>query len=97
MSKTGGIKMLKIKQTYHGNGGREGYRYRVYKNDKKVGELKNLPTHVGWGSILSLDSKLYQVINEYDDNTKPYSTLETVWYELEEYEFQDYTVIEWKK
>lgn len=88
--------MLKIKQTYHGTGSAEGYRYRVYKNNRKIGDLKKLPRTMGYGSIVKINDQLYQVIKEYDCNKK-YSKLETVWYELIEFEFKDYTDLKWKE
>jgi hypothetical protein len=79
---------LKIRQSYHGTGGREGYRFKVYNaKGKKLGELKEVPVKCNVGHTLSIDgvhyivSKLYESPNPRDEKS------EVLFYELTKFGF----------
>lgn len=81
--------MLKIRQSYHGTGGKEGYRFKVYnEKGRKIGELKNLPVNCGRGDVVSINGELYIVTAEYDSDNPRHEKTEVIFYELEPYEFK---------
>ena len=81
--------MLKIRQSYHGTGGAQGYVWKVYDGKgKKLGQLKNLPVKCGRGDIVSLNGCLYEIVKEYDSDNPRHNKSEVVYYELEPYEFK---------
>lgn len=73
---------MKIKQSYHGDGGKEGYKYQLYQNNKKIGELENLPNEVHYGSTIEINDAVYFVDHIYDCEKSP-EKHEVVWYILE--------------
>lgn len=80
---------LLIRQSYHGTGGIEGYRFKVYNHKgRKLGELKDIPVKCGRGDIVSINNKLYLVSEEYS-STKPREyRSEVVYYELQRHTFE---------
>ena len=90
--------MLKIRQSYHGIGGAEGYVWKVYDTKgKKLGELERLSSYVEIGSTLRLDDDLYMVMNVYDSDNPRHEKSEVIYYELEPYTFYPDFEIEYKK
>lgn len=80
---------LKIKQSYHGTGGREGYIYEVFDNKgDKLGNIENLPTNCGRASIVSINDEFFRISKIYDSNVKSEIKDEVVYYELSKYEFK---------
>lgn len=81
--------MIKIRQSYHGTGGKEGYRYKVY-NDKgrKLGELKNVPVDCGIGDVVRINGELYEVVSVYDSDNPRHERNEVMFYKLEPFVFK---------
>jgi hypothetical protein len=77
--------VLKIKQSYHGNGGKEGYRFLLYNNDIELCSIKNVPVEVYYGATLEIGGSIYYVDKIYDCEKSPEED-EVIWYELEPYE-----------
>lgn len=86
--------MLKVKQSYHGTGGKEGYRFHLYKNNRKIGELINLPVNIHIDDIVEIDGKYYKLVHYYDCPKERSRKSEIVWYEFEPYEFFPKYVLE---
>lgn len=86
---------LKVRQSYHGNGGKEGYRYKLYNNKgKKLGELKDFPINYKVNSVVELFGEYY-IISHYYDSTNPRDERsEVIFYELVKYEFKPDFVLE---
>jgi hypothetical protein len=81
--------MLKIRQSYHGTGGKDGYKFKVYnEKGKKLGELNNLPSKCGNGDTVRINGELYIVTAEYDSDNPRHEKTEVIFYELEPYVFQ---------
>ncbi|WP_336124975.1 hypothetical protein [Niallia taxi] len=81
--------MLKIRQSYHGSGGRDGYKYRIYDDKgKKLGELKKLPVDCGYGDVVAINGELFIVTAEYDSDNPRHEKSEVVFYELEPYKLK---------
>ena len=81
--------MLKIRQSYHGNGGREGYKYKVYDNNgRKLGEISDLPISCGRGDVVKLNNDLYEIVSQYDSDNPRHEKSEVVFYDLEPFEFK---------
>jgi len=80
---------LKIRQSYHGNGGKEGYKYKVYdRKGKKVGELVDVPVRCHIGNTLSINGELYIISAIYDSPKPREERSEFIYYELNKYEFK---------
>lgn len=77
--------MLKIRQSYHGTGGREGYRFKVYKNNRKIGELKDFPVPSGTGDIVKIGEDLFIISASYSSENPRHEKTEVQFYELEPY------------
>lgn len=78
---------LKIRQSYHGNGGKEGYKYKVYDHKgKKVGELKDIPAKCLEGNILSINGIHYVVLSIYDSPNPREERSEVMYYKLKKFE-----------
>ncbi|GAA0347673.1 hypothetical protein GCM10008931_43710 [Oceanobacillus oncorhynchi subsp. oncorhynchi] len=76
---------LKIKQSYHATGDREGYRWDVYNQEHDyLGVIKNFPlAKCGYGDTVKLNGVVYTIIEEYDSDL-PYEEIdEVVYFELE--------------
>ncbi|WP_368900771.1 hypothetical protein [Oceanobacillus oncorhynchi] len=76
--------MLKIRQSCHGTGGREGYRWDVHNQEHDyLGEIKNFPLgKCGVGNIVKLNGVMYMITAEYDSDL-PYEEIdEVVYFEL---------------
>lgn len=91
---------LKVIQSYHGTGGKEGYKYEVEKLVKEtgnylfIGELKEFPL---FERIVELNGTAYEVVKEYDRNEPPTDEEnEVVVYELEKYTYPTFYKLEWK-
>ncbi|WP_352426970.1 hypothetical protein [Bacillus sp. FSL K6-2865] len=81
--------MIKIRKSYHGNGGKEGYRYRVYNDKgKKLGELQNLPSKIVGGDVVKIDGRLYIITAIYDSDNPRHEKTEVMFYDLEPYVFE---------
>lgn len=78
---------MKIKQSYHGTGSKEGYLYKWYKDNGEIMELVTLPTEVHTGSILAIEDNYYKVRKIYDCEISP-EELEVVWFELDRHVFK---------
>lgn len=80
---------LKIRQSYHGTGGIDGYRFKLYNEvGTKLGELECLPTNFSSGDTLYLSGELYIVVDKYDSTLKHEERSEVIYYELEPYKFE---------
>lgn len=91
---------LKVIQSYHGTGGKEGYKYEVEKlieeNGKYIfiGELKDFPMYE---EIVELNGIAYKVVNEYSREELPTDDEnEVIVYELEKYTYPTFHKLEWK-
>ncbi|MGM9986357.1 MAG: hypothetical protein ACI35O_03920 [Bacillaceae bacterium] len=81
--------MIKIRQSYHGTGGREGYKFKVYNDKgKKLGELNNFPVNCGVDDVVALEGELYIVTSEYSSDSPRHEKSEVYFYELEPYVFK---------
>lgn len=80
---------MKIRQSYHGTGGKEGYLYEVYDNKvNKLGYLDSIPIKANTGDIVRINKSYYKINKQYDCQLPESEDDEVVWYELEEYEFK---------
>jgi len=80
---------LKIRQSYHGNGGVEGYRWKVYDaKGKKLGELRDLSTRCEIGSVVLINKETYIITDIYDSLNPREKRSEVVYYELTRYEYK---------
>lgn len=91
---------LKVIQSYHGTGGKEGYKFQVEKRIKKsdkyvfIGELKDFPMYE---EIVELNGVAYEVVSEYDRRETPTDEEnEVIVYELEKYTYPTFHKLEWK-
>lgn len=91
---------LKVIQSYHGTGGKEGYRFKVEKFVDEVGEyvyigeLKDFPTHE---RIVELNEIPYEIVKEYDRDEFPTDEEnEVMVIELEKYTYPTFHKLEWK-
>ncbi|MEM5009301.1 hypothetical protein WKH57_01140 [Niallia taxi] len=83
------IIILKIRQSYHGTGGKEGYKFKVYnERGKKIGELKDFPVNCGYGDIVKVNGELYTKTAEYSSDNSRHEKTEVVFIELEPYELK---------
>lgn len=78
--------MLKIRQSYHGTGGREGYRYDVYDGeDKYLGQIEEYPVFWSHQEIVRINDKLYEAVESYDSDLPHEEVDEVVYHILKEY------------
>lgn len=91
---------LRVIQTYHGSGGKEGYKFEVEKFIEEtgefvlIGELIDFPTKE---KIVSLKGINYEIIREYDCNdTTEDKEIEKVIIELKRYVPPKYFELKWK-
>lgn len=78
--------IAKIRQSYHGTGGKEGYRFEVYdENDKKMGNLIDVPFTISNDDVVRINDELYQIVKVYDSPLKKDIRNEVVIYELNSY------------
>lgn len=87
---------MKIKQSYHGTGSKEGYLYQLYRTEKIIEEIKLLPCEVNTGSILEIENAHYRVKKVYECEISPEED-EVIWFILEPYAFQADFQLEIKK
>ena len=81
--------MLKIRQSYHGTGGKEGYIFKVYNDKgKKLGEIEKIPVECSIGDVVKLEEELYIITAEYESDNPRHEKTEVVYFELEPYEFK---------
>lgn len=84
---------LRIRQSYHGNGGKEGYRYKLYDNKgRKLGELQDVPVNCHVGNTLSINGDYYIISHIYDSPNPREKSSEVMYYELNSFE-PDYVLI----
>ncbi|MFJ8528525.1 hypothetical protein [Bacillus sp. NPDC094106] len=80
---------LKIRQSYHGAGGKDGYRYELYNNkEEKIGRLHKVPTSCRFGSTISINGIYYIISALYDSQNPNEENDEVIYYELKRYEFK---------
>lgn len=91
---------LKVIQSYHGTGGKEGYKYEVEKFIEEtgeytlIGELKDFPLN---DQIVYLNGIAYEIVQEYDRYELPTDEEnEVLVYELERYTYPTFHKLEWK-
>lgn len=91
---------LRVIQSYHGTGGKEGYKYEVEKLIEEtggyvpIGELKDFPMDE---EIVDLNGIAYEIVSEYDRNELPTDEEnEVIVYELERYIYPTFHKLEWK-
>lgn len=94
------IDKIRIVQTYHGNGSKEGYVYRVEKfmgvKDEYIyiGDIVNFPLN---DRVVSLDGIPYEIVREYDCNDTPEDEInEKVIIELKRKYSNEYYQLKWK-
>lgn len=92
----GAMHKMKIKQSYHGTGSKEGYLYQLYRTEKTIEEIELLPCEVNIGSILEIENEHYRVTKVYDCEISPEED-EVIWFELEPYAFQADFVLKMKR
>lgn len=81
--------MLKIRQSYHGTGGKDGYRFEVYDNvDCYLGDLKDFPIDVDYSDVVQIGEELYILLDSYDSDIPWENRFEVVYHLLEPYEFK---------
>jgi hypothetical protein len=79
---------LLIRQSYHGNGGKEGYKFKVYDvKGKKLGELKVLSVNCNVGNTISINGVFYIILKIYDSPKPREERSEVIYYELNKYVF----------
>lgn len=77
---------LIIRRSYHGIGGREGYRYRVLGVDmQSLGWIHDFPLNHE-GEVFKIGDKFYESMYEEDDNTPNGEKYEVSYVYLKEYE-----------
>lgn len=91
---------LKVIQSYHGTGGKEGYKYEVEKLIEEtgkyvfIGELKDFPMY---DEIVELNGIAYEITREYERDELPTDDEnEVLVYELEKYTYPTFPKLEWK-
>ncbi|HDR7922283.1 hypothetical protein [Bacillus paranthracis] len=78
---------LKIRQSYHGTGGIEGYRYELYNNNgEKIGRLHSVPIECNCDNTLSINGVCYIISSIYDSQDQNEEKEEVIYYELKRYE-----------
>lgn len=78
---------LKIRQSYHGTGGIDGYKYELYNNKgEKIGRLQNVPVECNYDSTLRINGVSYMVLSLYDSQDPKEEKDEVIYYELKRYE-----------
>lgn len=91
---------LRIIQTYHGTGGKEGYRFEVEKYIKETDKFVSIGTLVDFPTkerIVNLGGTDYEIFREYDCNVTPEDEEhEKMIIELRKLETPKYTKVEWK-
>lgn len=60
----------------------------MYKNNRQIGEIKDLPVKCGRGDVVNIDGELYIITREYDSDNHKHEKSEVVFYELENYVFK---------
>ncbi|UXU70169.1 hypothetical protein [Mammaliicoccus sciuri] len=92
---------LRVIQSYHGTGGKEGYKFQVEKFNGNireyvyVGELKDFPIDQ---RMVELDGVEYEIIDVYDRNELPKDEeQEVVVFVLAEYTYPTLHKLEWKQ
>lgn len=85
---------LKIRQSYHGSGSKEGYKFKVYdKKGKKLGTLLDLPSDCNVDDTVRVDGTLYIISKIHDSDNPREKRSEVIYFELTKYEFKpDYDV-----
>lgn len=79
--------MLKIKQSYHGKGSNNGYKWRVYDDiGRKLGELPHFPI-VSIGDTVVINGETYEVTSCYDSEKSYHQKSEVHFIELKEFKF----------
>ncbi|PLS19481.1 hypothetical protein CVD28_03430 [Bacillus sp. M6-12] len=80
---------LKIRQSYHGTGGKEGYKFKLYNNNgKKLGELKDVPSKCNVGNTVVINGELYIISHIYDSPNPRHERSEVMFYELKKYQYK---------
>lgn len=78
-----------IRQSYHGTGGKEGYRFKLYDaKGKKLGELKDVPNKCNVGHTISINNVFYVISKIYDSPKPREERSEVIYYELNTFVFQ---------
>lgn len=78
---------LKIRQSYHGTGGIEGYRYELYNiNGEKIGRLQNVPIECNYDNTLSINGVTYIISSIYDSHDPNEEKDEVIYYELKRHQ-----------
>ncbi|WP_323709422.1 hypothetical protein [Mammaliicoccus sciuri] len=91
---------LKVIQSYHGTGGKEGYKYEVEKLIREtgeyilIGELKDFPMDE---EVVELNGLVYNVVSEYSRDELPTDEEnEVIVYQLERYTYPTFHRLRWK-
>lgn len=91
---------LKVIQSYHGTGGKEGYKYEVEKLIREtgeyilIGELKDFPMDE---EVVELNGLVYNVVSEYSRDELPTDEEnEVIIYQLERYTYPTFHKLGWK-
>jgi sporulation protein YlmC with PRC-barrel domain len=80
---------LIIRQSYHGNGGKEGYKFKLYDiKGKKLGELKNVCVNCNVGNTISINNVFYIISKIYSSPKPREERSEVIYYELNKYVFK---------
>ncbi|WP_242289676.1 MULTISPECIES: hypothetical protein [Bacillus cereus group] len=78
---------LKIRQSYHGTGDVEGYRYELYNNNgEKIGRLHSVPIECNCDNTLSINGVAYIISSVYDSQDPNEEKDEVIYYELKKCE-----------
>lgn len=78
--------MLIIRQSYHGTGGIEGYKFEVFnENGEKLGEIKDFPIDCRYGDIVRIGDALYTLKASYDSYNPRHEKTEVMFHELKPY------------
>lgn len=78
---------LKIRQSYHGNGGKDGYGYELYNNKgEKIGRLQNVPIDCNDDNTLSINGVTYIISSIYDSQDPNEEKDEVIYYELKRHQ-----------
>lgn len=86
---------LVVRQSYHGAGGSDGYKWEVWQFDEVVGYLKDFPSSINYDTVCQIDGVFYIVTDIHDGTSEQDIIDEVSWFTLERWTYTPDVVLEY--
>ncbi|MFI8677541.1 hypothetical protein [Bacillus thuringiensis] len=78
---------LRIRESYHGTGGKDEYKYELYNNNgEKIGVLGHLPVECNYDNAVSVNGVAYIILSIYGSQDPNEEKEKVIYYELKRYQ-----------